>query len=240
MNPLVTAAADEHRFEVQRVADGRRQVDLLMLGDSLTDLWLHPSTGRRAFREAFGRYHTAVFGYGGEDAKDILGHLGKLPLSAIRPRVVVLCAGANQLAREIPVDTTAWDVLTLAFQMWTVWPAAHFHLCGLLPQDPGWGWDVDAKVRAINAKLGAGNWPPMVRFRDHGAALRTRFGGLDPLCFTDGVHLTTEGYRRWAASLVMDLAPFLPPPYKGAHGPTWRSLVRHLRLTLAQKVSHAA
>jgi lysophospholipase L1-like esterase len=212
-----------------QVRRGRRRLDLLFLGDSLTELWLYPGGGRAVFQQAFSRWNPAAFGGGSDRIAHLCWRIEHGLLNGLRPRVVVLCIGANQLARRFSVASTTREIQTLVLDVQRRLPEAHVVLSGVLPQNAGWDWDVSPKVQELNDELRA--WTlsgctfvdPTAVFSDRGA-IRSEY-------FTDGVHLSTRGYRAWAALLSpilesrMPAVPECPVSKKRVAGPSALTLL---------------
>ena len=78
----------------------RGDVDVLFLGDSITDAWggegHNPrSAGARIFQEEFVPLKAANFGIGGDRTQHVLWRLQNGELDGIQPKVVMLMIGTN-------------------------------------------------------------------------------------------------------------------------------------------------
>ena len=76
-------------------------IDLLFLGDSITEMW--PAD---AFEANFGRYDPANFGIGGDKTQNLLWRLRNGAVGQLDPKVVVLMIGVNNfgLGDDTPED----------------------------------------------------------------------------------------------------------------------------------------
>jgi lysophospholipase L1-like esterase len=75
-------------------------VNILFLGDSITDGW-HCDAGGRAIREKdFAPRHAANFGIGWDRIQNVLWRIENGELTGIHPKVVVLLIGTNNTGNE--------------------------------------------------------------------------------------------------------------------------------------------
>src|SRR5580765_6618893 len=68
-------------------------VDVLFLGDSITDGWR--SKGKNVWTKSYGPRHAANFGIGGDRTQHVLWRIENGELDGIKPKVVVLMIGTN-------------------------------------------------------------------------------------------------------------------------------------------------
>src|SRR5262249_58422362 len=78
-------------------------IDVLFLGDSITDAWGGPghnskSNGAEVFAKEFEPLKTANFGIGGDQTQHVLWRLQHRDLEGIHPKVVMLMIGTNNTA----------------------------------------------------------------------------------------------------------------------------------------------
>src|SRR5439155_4166309 len=94
----------------------RGGVEVLFLGDSITDAWGgeghgRGATGSKIFEEEFVPLKTANFGIGGDRTEHVLWRLQHGELKGIQPNVVMLMIGTNNTgsnsAEEIAAGITA-------------------------------------------------------------------------------------------------------------------------------------
>src|SRR5205814_10650591 len=85
---------DVHERYVQRARQG--DIDLLFLGDSITEFWTYPA-GAAVWHEHYGKMKAAIFGVGGDRTQNLLWRLQHGELDGIQPKVAVLLIGINNL-----------------------------------------------------------------------------------------------------------------------------------------------
>jgi lysophospholipase L1-like esterase len=94
---------DEHGRCVQAVQDNKENIDILLVGDSITYFW-SPSykSGEKwvpkfgdAWKNRFGQYHTVNIGIKGDTTQTILWRLDHGAIDGAKPKVIVLLIGIN-------------------------------------------------------------------------------------------------------------------------------------------------
>lgn len=123
------------------VAEARRGgIDVVFLGDSLTDLWRRE--GRAVWEKHFAPLRAANFGIDGDRTQQLLWRLQDGAVDAPAPKVVVLLIGTNNAGNErnsdVPRNTTAEAIagVTLVVQTLRVKFPRHHHLAAR-PPAPG-------------------------------------------------------------------------------------------------------
>lgn len=180
----------------------RGGVDLLFVGDSITEGW-EWNEGEHWKRE-FVPLGAANFGIGGDTTQNVLWRLDHGAVGVLRPKVVVLLIGTNNLGREnATAADTARGIEAVVAKLRTAFPAATLVVHGVFPCDPSPRAEIRSRIAAVNAQLRAlDGRDGKVLFRDIGAVFAEPDGSLSPAVLPDGLHLSPEGYRRWAAELV--------------------------------------
>ena len=84
-----------HAQFLNRIKDGR--LDLLFLGDSITDNW--PRIGESSWMK-LAPYNPADFGISGERTEDVLWRITNGELDGIAPKVTVLMIGTNNIGQH--------------------------------------------------------------------------------------------------------------------------------------------
>jgi len=94
---------DEHGRCVEAVQDNKDNIDILLVGDSITWFW-SPSykSGEKwtpkfceAWKKRFGQYHTVNIGIKGDATQNILWRLDHGAIDGAKPKVIVLLIGIN-------------------------------------------------------------------------------------------------------------------------------------------------
>ena len=191
----------------ENVATAKRGgVDILFLGDSITDGWHWDTGGRRIWEKTFTPRHAANFGIGYDRIQNVLWRVENGELEGISPKVVVLLIGTNNSGNEDdgkPRNTTPEiiaGISNLAHQIEVRLPRTKIILFGVFPRgeknDP-----IREQVKAVNAGM-AKLANERIKFMDIGEKFLAADGTLPRGLFPDLLHPNEKGYQIWADALV--------------------------------------
>jgi lysophospholipase L1-like esterase len=206
-----------HAQLVEKAKQGR--IDVYFVGDSITRRWGatdYPHLLENWKRNFFG-WNAANFGWGGDRTQNILWRLQNGEFESVKPRVVVLQAGTNNIARNGSgsADAMAADLTRGVEAILRVIrekaPGATVVLTGLFPRnDIPTAWAVIERANAKLAQLADGR---QVRFLNINPQLADAKGRLHPgMMDPDGLHPTVKTYQIWADALKPVLQEVLGPP----------------------------
>ena len=183
----------------------RGGVDLLFLGDSITEGW--PGFAwTQPFADA-----PANFGIGGDRTENLLWRLRNGSADGLDPPVVVLMIGVNNFLHR---DDSAEDVFTgveaVVAETKARFDTSRIVLLGILPYGEG-GPDMADRLRVAetNRLLAGLAADPRVEFHDLGAAFLQPDGRISPALMADYLHPTERGYEVFADRLQPVLEPLL-------------------------------
>ena len=184
---------------------GEGDVDLLFLGDSITEGW-----PRSIWERDFSRYKPANFGIGGDRTENVLWRLQNGDAGKLDPKAVVLMIGVNNFSfgGDGPVEITA-GVLAIIEEVHQMFEQAEIILLGILPYGELPGTDYRAQVTATNAMLEELAADPVVSFYDIGDAFLQEDGSISVDVMADFLHPTERGYEIYAQQLNPILANHL-------------------------------
>jgi lysophospholipase L1-like esterase len=177
-------------------------VDLLFLGDSITDLWGgeghgNRSQGRTIFHEEFEPLKAANFGIGGDQTQHVLWRIQNGELDGIQPKVVMLMIGTNNTARN-SAEEIAEGVTAIVKEIHKRSPRTKVLLLAVFPrgEKPNRYREKIKQVNAIIARLDDGG--KTVRYLDIGDKFLEPDGAISKKTMYDFLHLTEKGYQTWA------------------------------------------
>jgi len=187
-----------HEKFVKRAKEGN--VDLLFLGDSITEGW---TKAPEIWKKEYEPLHVANFGIGGDRTQHVLWRIENGELDGIHPKVVVLMIGTNNANSDEPApiakaigmiihdirEKTGAKVLLLA-----IFPREHTKNY----QDPPRTMET---IRAVNEQISKLDDGKNVRYLDISKNFETPDGKLDQSLFSDGLHPNAKGYQIWADSM---------------------------------------
>jgi lysophospholipase L1-like esterase len=194
---------------------GTARADIVAVGDSHVSIvdW----------DELLGR-PVAERGIGGDSTRGVRHRLEDI--AALRPRVVVVMAGHNDLAMHRSPQAVAADLRSIATTLLDE-GASRVILTSVLPTaaDHPLAGRLNPGAEEVNVLLRRITDGRRVHLLDLTPALAPD-GALHPAFSSDGVHLSAEGYRRWRDALLPLLAavPVVgsaePAPGQQAAGPS--------------------
>jgi len=175
------------------------EAELVFLGDSITA----STKSSESWKKVFGAYRYANFGIGGDRTQNVLWRLDHGETGALKPKVVVLLIGTNNIGTtEHDVADTVRGVTAVVEKLRVAFPATKVLVLGIFPRDEKPDALVRAKVQAINAELVRLDDGKIVFVRDIGKVFLEVDGTLSAAVSQDHLHLTEEGLRRWAEAIA--------------------------------------
>ncbi len=188
--------------QVERAAQG--DVDLMFVGDSLTEMW-----PKDQWDSNFGRFRPANFGIGGDHTGNVLWRLQHPAIAALKPKLVVLMIGVNNinLCDEGPDEVFSGIQAVLA-TLRRQYPNARILLNAVLPEG-----EPDSEQRhrvvALNRKVRTLGDGKAVFFHDYGARFMGEGGVLSRELQPDLLHFSGQGYRVLADAMRPDIERLL-------------------------------
>lgn len=181
-------------------------VDLLFLGDSITDFWRN--RGSNVWNHYYAPLHAANFGISGDRTQHVLWRMANGELEGIKPKVVVLMIGTNNTGKERDKTTirntvpeTIEGVQAVVADIRKRLPESKILLLGIFPR----GAKLDdfqrgqvALINTVIAKLDDGK---MIKYLDIGPAFLDSEGNLPKDIMPDALHPNERGYQIWADAM---------------------------------------
>jgi lysophospholipase L1-like esterase len=211
-----------HQQLLEKKSKGR--IDLYFLGDSITRRWGAAEPAYAAmlanWRQNFQGYNAANFGWGGDTTGNILWRLEHGELDGVRPKLIVLQAGTNNVGAggpETDPDDVTRGIKAIIDRCREQAPNAVIILTAVFPRNDK--PELMQAIKAINARLEKLADGKQVRWLDVNNQLADADGKLFEGVTTDGLHLSVEGYQIWADALKPVLKELLGPPNETDEAP---------------------
>lgn len=187
----------------RHLAAGRGHGSVVFFGDSLTLEWPEKGRGRADWRRRCRPLGVRNYGVGGDTTRQALWRISQGELDGLRPRLVVLMIGTDNLGDALGDGTdaeVAQGVLSVVRALRRHFPQARVLLLGLLPrQDVSFCRRVAAVNRVLVAHFQALGG---VRYLDMGGRFLAGPGRINRALYTqDQLHLTAQGYHVWAEAM---------------------------------------
>jgi lysophospholipase L1-like esterase len=215
------AWVDHHATLIEKVKASRGDIDIALVGDSITQGWGGGWDGgpfNAAWQTHFGGSKTVNLGIGGDRIESILWRLDHGALDGASPKVIVLMIGVNNaplvFANGAPAASAAHGIKLCIENLRLRCPKSQIVLVKILPAfDPA--KEVGAKVREINTALDAVKLDsdPQVHVLELWRAFTNADGTLRTALYSDGhLHLGPAGYEVFAGKLKPMVVPLLAKP----------------------------
>jgi lysophospholipase L1-like esterase len=194
-------------------------IDVLFLGDSITDFWRRDQTekqvgGKKVWDASYAPLHAANFGISADRTQHVLWRMENGELNGISPKVVVLMIGTNNTGLERDnvtprnsVPQTIEGVKAVVQGLRTKLPATKILLLAIFPRADN--LVSPPQIKEINAALAKLDDGKFVRFLDIGPKFLTADGTLTQEVMPDLLHPNLHGYEIWADAMRAQFAEML-------------------------------
>jgi len=178
-------------------------VNLLFVGDSITDAWRHGAQNK-LYQDRWGKHNPLNLGISGDKTEHVLWRLDHGEVEGIKPKAVVVMIGTNNLGNQpqATAEQTAAGVTCVVEKLREKLPDARILLLGVFPRGDKADDPYRAKIKAVNetiAKLDNGG--EHVKYLDIGAEFLDNDGVLPKDIMPDALHPNEKGYEIWADAM---------------------------------------
>jgi lysophospholipase L1-like esterase len=196
---------------------GAGNIDVLFVGDSITDWWRQPQRGLPVWTKYFGSMKSANFGIAGDTTQGVLWRMRNGELDGFKARLIIHMLGTNNVNRNTNDDIVAGNRAILQ-EYRTRQPQAKVLLLAIFPR----GGPVDAPwrapIKAINDKLALLADNTQVFYLDIGDRFLAADGTLPADVMPDFLHPNEKGYQIWADAIIGKVNELLAPAPSSASG----------------------
>jgi len=194
-----------HEAFVEQAKQGG--VDILFMGDSITDFWRN--RGSNVWNQYYAGRHAANFGIGGDRTQHVLWRIEHGELDGIKPKVAVLMIGTNNTGTDSPEDI-ARAIGMILQDIRTRIPETKVLLLGIFPRGPrpnstpatedsAKRMEVIHAVNDLIAKYDDGG--KTVKYLDIGDKFLGPDGKIPSAIMPDQLHPSAQGYQIWADAM---------------------------------------
>jgi len=174
-------------------------IDLLFVGDSITDWWAR--AGQPIWAEKFAPLRAANFGIAGDTTQGVLWRMQNGELEGFTAKLIVLMLGTNNINRN-PNDEIAEGDRLIVEEFKKRQPQAKVLVLGIFPRGAAAATPVRASITAINAKLATFADDKKVFYMDIGDKFLAADGTLPADVMPDGLHPNAKGYQIWGDAII--------------------------------------
>jgi lysophospholipase L1-like esterase len=184
--------------ELNKIAR-RGDIDLVFLGDSITQRW--QEAGREVWDKYYARRKAANFGMDGDHTQHVLWRIEHGNFEGIHPKAIIILIGDNNSIAGEPAQEIADGVIAVVRKIREKVPESKILLLAIFPS--GERRENPQRVRSIAAntifrKVADGR---MIRYLDIGDRFTKRDGTISKIIMPDFDHLSPSGYGLWADAI---------------------------------------
>lgn len=182
-------------------------IDLLFMGDSITDYWR--SKGKAVWDKYYGDHHAANFGIGGDRTQHVLWRIENGELDGIDPKVIVLMIGTNNSGSD-SADQIADGVDEIVSEMRTKCPKSKILLLAIFPRNRASDKPEQMeRIHQVNERIAKLNDGKMITFLDINHVFLGPDGKVPAEIMPDFLHPNEHGYQLWADAMEPTLNKML-------------------------------
>lgn len=177
-------------------------VDLLFIGDSITQGW----NDNAVWKKYYGERKAMNAGIGGDRTQHVLWRLDNGNIDGIKPKLAVLMIGTNNSNKD---DNTAEEIAdgikAIVAKLRAKLPETKVLVLAIFPrkEKPDPQRDKNAKASELASKVADDK---MVFYQDIGKAFLQEDGTISKEIMPDFLHLSLSGYEIWAKSIEAKVA----------------------------------
>ena len=193
---------DIPRFQEQAARMEQGDVDLLMVGDSITHGW--EGAGKDVWAKYYGNRKAMNFGISGDRTGHVLWRIENSPMNKISPKMAVVMIGTNNVGHGSSNSAqTVEGIQLIVDKLKALYPQAKILLLDVFPRDANPNGKMRQAVNEINAGLEpiyGGDKVENVKLLDISSLFLTDAGVLPAELMPDFLHPNAAGYELWAAA----------------------------------------
>lgn len=192
-----------HKEDVDRAKQGG--VDLLFLGDSITQGWMENDTWNRYY----GSRNAANFGIGGDCTQHVLWRLQNGAIDGISPKAVVLMIGTNNIGQNSAQEIAA-GIKRIVTLLRAKLPETKILLLGIFPRGKTRIKDIprdtlDPRPAEVNTLIQPLHDGKNVFYLDISKSFLDEHDEVPKYLMPDFLHLSPAGYEVWADAIEPSL-----------------------------------
>ncbi len=180
--------------------DAMKQVDLLMIGDSITHGW--ENGGKKTWEQYYAKRHALNIGFSGDRTEQVIWRLQHGEVDGIAPKLAVIMIGTNNTGhRQDQPEHIALGVKAILGELAQRLPETKCLILAIFPRGP----DTNDPLRKINDatnQLIKGYADgKRVFFLDINEKFLDQDGALPKSIMPDLLHPNEKGYAMWADAM---------------------------------------
>lgn len=191
----------KQRDQAKREEAKQGGFDLVFLGDSITQGW--EGAGKEVWQQHFGSVKALNLGFGGDRTEHLLWRLTRNQMGPNRPKAAVILIGTNNTGHLMQApDEIAAGVSEVLQTLRAKSPKTKVLLLGILPRGESPSDPMRVNNAQVNERIRGLADGEMVVYQDWSDLFLEPDGMISTAVMPDRLHLSGEGYRRWAEAIV--------------------------------------
>ena len=199
-NTTIPVQKDPNRHEEFLKVTKAGGIDLLFVGDSITDGWR--SGGKAIWDKTFGPLKPANFGISGDRTEHVIWRMRNGELEGLAPKLVVIMIGTNNGGDSAP--DVALGIKTIISDIHERCPRSKFLLLGIFPRSekPDGARMKNDEVNKLISRYQGDLSLGRVSYLDIGQKFLAADGTLPKDVMPDFLHPNEKGYQIWADAII--------------------------------------
>jgi len=195
-----------HREKLERIAEG--DVDLLMIGDSITHGW--EGAGKDVWARYYGHRNAVDLGYSGDRTENVLWRIEHGEVDGIEPKLAVIMIGTNNTGERMdPAKYTALGIKHIISELQTRLPETKILLLAIFPRGAGPDDEMRKRNNEVNGIISGYADNKRVFFLNINERFLDEQRVLPRDIMPDLLHPNPKGYRIWAEAIEPMVAELL-------------------------------
>ena len=197
-----------HAAKLCQIAEQGASIDLVFLGDSITQALERPDSAK-IVSETFPGKTILNLGYNADKTENVLWRLRNGEIDGISPKAVILMIGTNNTGhRADSPEITAKGIGMILEDLRAKMPNAKIALLSIFPRGDA-AHPINQKINAILPSLADGK---TIFHFDLNEAFLDKNGHVPSAIMPDGLHPSSQGDALWIKALKPRLDQILPAP----------------------------
>ncbi len=187
-----------HNEKIQKAKS--TEIDLLMLGDSITHGW--ETSGATVWKEFYQLRKAFNLGFSGDRTEHVLWRLQNGAVDHMNPKLTVLMIGTNNTGHRMdPAEHTAEGVKAILSELRARLPASKILLLGIFPRHHSPDNEMRLRNEEINRLISNLEDDSVVYYLNINNIFLDKDGTLKNELMPDLLHPNNLGYQQWARAV---------------------------------------
>lgn len=198
---------ERHKVLNDRTKAAAGKVDLVFIGDSITQGW--EGAGKTVWEKHYAGRKALNLGIGGDKTQHVLWRLENGNLDGLDPKVAVVMIGTNNSGKDRNTAAEITEGVTaVVSKLRAMRPQMKILLLGIFPRGQNFN-DQRGSILQVNQAIARLADIQSVFWLDFGSKLINSDGSISKDLMPDYLHLSTKGYETWADAIEPSLVALL-------------------------------